>query len=287
MHAVQSLPLLESQEKMRSNEEKAREYFSKLSFDPIRNSSYYYEDSSGIIASSYSNCLAPLRGFTKREEGTCLIIGFFESKENREFFLEYWEWLSDKEKSPWRSVFHSGFPEIVKNKKDEIVGLLVPYYIFKDLESGVIESNTLLSFLVATRAVTEFVNHIRFWSYCVKNGVEPCLAFFLSTYFVYRENKIQRTTVANSNHWVITTSIQKDSKNSNFSLKRFQTSLLSIGGCMSHKFVVENYSYKGQDIAFNYFNQIGVLENTTFSRVKKVNLDMILEAYEKIKKYVE
>lgn len=91
----------------------------------------------------------------------------------------FYDFIFDKDKSPWRKLFKDREPvSFFRFKKDNVAGNTVP-----DWFALAIDNNTsaplLFNFLIATRMPYEHTKRVKVWYDLVTDGVEPCLALIL------------------------------------------------------------------------------------------------------------
>lgn len=117
-----------------------------------------------------------------------------------EAFINYWNWLTDKEISPWKALFNGPDEiELLKNNQGDVCGYILPNHVFKQD----IPWPFIMSFVMATRQPCEnYRNIILIWNELVKNGVPPADAFIICPFFQKNifKNAIELADT-NYNHW--------------------------------------------------------------------------------------
>lgn len=113
---------------------------------------------------------------------------------------KFYDWITDPEMSPWRSIFKVRPKKIttVENDTEITKGFLLHA---PSLEG--VHWSFLMNFLIASRNANEFFPNINFWYELVKRDIDPAFAYFWSYYFLMEDGLVSRSNVWNANHWPI------------------------------------------------------------------------------------
>lgn len=191
-------PLLKTENPMNKYKESARKHI--LKFDGNRSWwSVKYKQLENMDHIKGYACYAPLREqFDDKIQMLC--VGYYCEADN-EAGLAYFDWITNKEKSPWRFLFKDDF-ELVKSDDGTIRGFFIGPETLKYASANKSRWCIMMNFLIASRSWNEFNSHIMFWYEAVKDGVDPIYALYHSANF-YRESdgSIFRMNIGNMNHW--------------------------------------------------------------------------------------
>jgi hypothetical protein len=182
-------------EQIEEHKEAAREYLSKCN----GGGSWFYTVSSenvlkrGMKAACYA-------AFRNVERHHVVGVGYFCPKEGPGSLVgEAWlKFITDKEKSPWRSFLKDDI-EIIEDE-NYIRGFLLGEETLKSIPHKV-----LMNFLIASRHLNEFYEHINFWHKIVEAGVDVYRAYAYAGAFALYEGEasIRFVHVHNTNHWTL------------------------------------------------------------------------------------
>lgn len=123
----------------------------------------------------------------------------FSKKEMQEASERYWDWIFDKEKSPWRSVLKDSC--IIKDGDK--------YLCFRIHPRGML-AKPVVNLMIASRAPFEYIQRILCWDQAVKNGMTEAEALiFTNAIDVISKDQI-KIRFLELGHWPLTLEVCPD-----------------------------------------------------------------------------
>lgn len=120
-------------------------------------------------------------------------VGYYCKKDD-EAGMGFLGWITG-DKSPWRTLFLDDI-ELIEDDK-YIHGFFMGPKTLKKANK-----KFLLNFLIASRNVNEFREHIDFWWVCVKEDIPPEVAYqYCKDFAFYGKDDFRQKIVHNTNHW--------------------------------------------------------------------------------------
>lgn len=126
--------------------------------------------------------------------------GFFPKETEMEIAGKFWNWITDKEKSPWKKLMQNGIELVISPVDNLPLGWILPH--------ETVSTTPFLfqkNFCILTRVFTEKYPCFEAWDKLLKRGLSPADAFYLCSFlqpagpgYAYTQNN------TGGAHWPIT-----------------------------------------------------------------------------------
>lgn len=115
-------------------------------------------------------------GFQYRADSTAWCSSLLEHDTNKEMIDNFWNWVSDKNKSPWKILFLNDDMKLIKDDNNKVKGWVLTNTEKKyDNYFGLVKN-----FAILCRSVSEKEKRWVFWNHLVsKKKVNPTDAFYM------------------------------------------------------------------------------------------------------------
>ncbi len=256
--------------------EEVRKFLSSL--ENVSGSGFAYWKYIGEITSESRGSVCH-SGLSGKKTPLSLGSGFLPTKKQLPVAERFWEWVTDKDKSPWRVLMQNGI-ELVRGTNGLPVGWILP-------KKTLLETPFTFqkNFAILTRVFTEKHENFEFWYLLVNKGVREDDALYLCSCLRYQDGK---TTIQNQllgSHWPLSDYVGYDihSVFTNFDWKAYRSG--NINPVSQYAGLrINGHFCQTKENNYKQFDPIKIpytLSKGAFSQVKEYDLDVILDEFYK------
>lgn len=210
--------------------------------------------------------------------------GFLPTKGQLPVAMRLWEWVTDKDKSPWRILMQNGIELVISEKSELPVGWILPK---ETLENTPFTFQK--NFCILTRVLTEKYDNFKFWNTLVEKGVREDDALYLASCLIQsKQGRISTLVQLGGGHWPLTDSrgysneAMKDS--CQFDWKAFRSGNINPSRGHGPYAVINGHFCQNERTDYMMFDPGTIPYKNSggrFSQIKEYDLDTILDEFYK------